>query len=111
MAEIYQIYEYRKLPLRIVSTLAMGLLDTESRVRRKVLKMNMPTDTYLLSAITDRLTLLLYSMSSDASKGKNYPELILGDREEEKDDIVSFDSGEAFMKQRENLLGRRESGD
>ena len=72
-AETYSIYNYKSLPLKLVATLASGL-SGDSRIKRKLSGLNHSIDTLLLACIVDRLSLLLWRDTKDASKGKNKPE-------------------------------------
>lgn len=101
-AEYYHIYDYRSLPLHTVAALCVGLRDN-SRVKVKVSGLNMEPDTYLLSAIYDKLSILTWMQTKDGHAGKNPPKLILS-KEKENDEIISFSCAEEFEKARERIL-------
>lgn len=113
LAETYHILDYRSLPARRVAAFAVGLREN-SRIRMKLAGTSCPTDTLLLAAAVDRLSLLWWSKTRDAERGRNRPELIydrLAGRAQRKSDIVVFSSGEAFERKRREILSRMEEGE
>lgn len=104
LAETYQIYDYRSLPVKLVATLSAGLRD-DSRIKMAAADMTVRQDTLLLAAIADRVEAFRYGFSSDAEKGTNRPaslvDVILGRENETKANkggVVSFKSVEEFEK-------------
>ncbi|OJG14843.1 hypothetical protein RU96_GL000597 [Enterococcus canintestini] len=70
----------------------------------------LPTNTLLLAGIADRLSLLLWSKTKEAQKGKNRPSLILDNFQEIKSNekVLIFDSSEEFEQKRKEILqGKR----
>lgn len=65
-----------------------------------------PLDTTLLAAAVDRLSLLVWAMSKDASNGLNRPKSIVAQLfgETEEKEIVGFDTPEDFERERERIL-------
>lgn len=106
LAETYNIYDYKRLPLKTVAALSVGLRDN-SRIKMRLSGATIPTDTMLLAAIVDRLSLLVWMNTKDAEKGRNRPKSILDSLTEKDSKVSSYASGEDFMKQREKLLERR----
>lgn len=100
LAETYNIFDYKKLALNKLAILACGLRD-DSRIKLKMSENMLSPNQFLLAGIQDRLSLLVYSKTKDAEKGKNYPKLILDNFENK---IDSFSSGEDFMKERERIM-------
>ena len=100
LAETYNIFDYKKLALNELAILACGLRD-DSRIKLKMSENILSPNQFLLAGIQDRLSLLVYSKTKDAEKGKNYPKLILDSFENKVD---SFSSGEDFMKERERIM-------
>ena len=100
LAETYNILDYKKLALNKLAILACGLRDN-SRIKLKMSENILSPNQFLLAGIQDRLSLLVYSKTKDAEKGKNYPKLILDSFENKVD---SFSSGEDFMKERERIM-------
>lgn len=108
LAETYHIFEMRELPLSKVALFSVGLRDN-SRIKQKINKINYSFDTLLLAGIADRLSLLIWSKTKDGQKGKNRPLMIvpgLINKEDKK--IITFKSGDEFLKVRNELL--REGG-
>lgn len=112
-AETYQIYNYRSLPLKLVATLASGL-SGDSRIKRKLSGLNHSIDTLLLACIVDRLSLLLWRDTKDASKGKNKPEsmyeLLTSSNKDVSESHNSFTSGKEFEKERQRILNKIKKG-
>lgn len=112
-AETYQIYNYRRLPLKLVATLACGL-SGDSRIKRKLSGLNHSIDTLLLACIVDRLSLLLWRDTKDASKGKNKPEsmyeLLTSSNKDVSESHNSFTSGKEFEKERQRILNKIKKG-
>lgn len=106
LAETYHIYDYKRLPLKTVAALSAGLRD-DSRVKMKLSGAVAPTDTMLLAAVADRLSLLVWMKTKDGSKGRNKPKSILDSFNGKESNISAYISGEDFMKEREKLLERR----
>ena len=101
LAEVYHIYDYRSLPVRLVATLAAGL-GPNSRVYQKLAGQTVPTDTLLLAMLVDDVRAMVYG-----TKGKHVPEriapkLMAGAIPERKERI--FKTGADFDKARAALL-------
>lgn len=101
LAETYQIYDYRSLPVKLVATLSAGLRE-DSRIKMAAANMTARQETLLLAAIADRVEAFRYSFSADAEKGVNRPsslvDAILGREESKvsKSGVVRFNSAEEF---------------
>lgn len=110
-AETYRIYDYRQLPLRMAAVFASGLRDN-SRIKIKMSGLNAAPDTILNAVIADRVGMLVWMQSTDGVKNRNRPASILdkiinpGDTNE---NVVTFDSGQAFEDERKRLLGKEGS--
>lgn len=98
-AETYHIYNIWELPLKYVATLACGL-GNNSRIAQKIAGSKFRFNEMLLAAIADRLTIMIWSQTEDARKGKK-PKLLLDD---EANEIQGFDSADAFERMRQRLL-------
>jgi len=108
LAETYQIYDYRQLPVSKVAVFAVGL-SHNSRIKLKMSGLNMSVETIILARIADDLSTLVWFNSEDGQKGRNRPkrllDLLLSNETEQKDDdILAFDSGEEFEAYRNKLL-------
>lgn len=112
-AETYSIYNYKSLPLKLVATLASGL-SGDSRIKRKLSGLNHSIDTLLLACIVDRLSLLLWRDTKDASKGKNKPEsmyeLLTSSSKDVSESHDSFNSGKEFERERQRILDKIKKG-
>ena len=111
LAETYQIYDYKQLPLNQVAVLAYGLRD-DSRIKQIMSNQIVPMETTLLASIVDRLSLSLWLQTKDGQKGVNRPasiadQLIKRDKSENDDkDYLVFESGEDFENYRRSLLAK-----
>lgn len=76
LAETYQIFDYRSLPVKLVATLSAGLRDN-SRIKQKASETPASIDTLLLAVIADRIELFRYGFTEDATKKQNKPQSIL----------------------------------
>lgn len=111
LAETYQIYDYRSLPVKLVATLSAGLRD-DSRIKMAAAGAPAKQDTLILATIADRVEAFRYGFTADASKGTNRPvslvDAIFGeDKKKSNSGVVSFDSAEAF----EAAMARFETGE
>ncbi len=105
LAETYQIYDYKRVPGRLLGTLVAGL-GVNSRIYQKIAGQKVPTDTVMLALIVDELRRLTYLM--DGNKHKKQPESMaarLVDKPEADDGRLSFSSPEEFEAYRAALLG------
>lgn len=110
LAETYQIYDYKQLPLMMVAVFSYGLKDN-SRIKMKMKQEKMTVETLILASILDNLNVLLWSKTKDGQKGVNRPKSVISaisDSEIIEDDKkeLSFDSGKDFEKARKELLNR-----
>ena len=111
LAETYQIYDYKQLPLNEVAVFAYGLRD-DSRIKQMMSDQIVPLETTLLASIVDRLSLSLWLQTKDGQKGVNRPasiadQLIKRDKSENDDkDYLVFESGEDFENYRKALLAK-----
>ena len=102
LAETYHIYDFESLPLTKISIFAKGLRE-DSRIRMKMSENKFSVKESLLAGILDRLTLILYSKTKDAEKGRNYPKLLL-DEVEKKEELEGFMSSEDFERARRQII-------
>ena len=111
LAETYQIYDYKQLPLNQVAVFAYGLRDN-SRIKQMMSDQMVPLETTLLASIVDRLSLSLWLQTKDGQKGVNRPasitdQLIKRDKSEnDGKDYLVFESGEDFENYRKALLAK-----
>lgn len=105
-AETYHILDYKGLPLRLAAALASGLRDG-SRIKMAMSGATVGSDTALLAAAVDRLSLLVWSKTKDAEKGRNKPKSMLAmllKDDRPKDDLEKFDTAEEFEAARKRIL-------
>lgn len=101
LAETYQIYDYRSLPVKLVATLSAGLRDS-SRIKMKAAGSTAPLETILLAVIADRVEAFRYGFTEDAENGTNQPKSlvssILGEEQSQttRSGITGFASPEEF---------------
>lgn len=111
LAETYQIYDYKQLPLNQVAVFAYGLRD-DSRIKQIMSDQIVPLETTLLASIVDRLSLSLWLQTKDGQKGVNRPmsiaTMLTKNKKEESDerDYLVFESGEDFENYRKALLAK-----
>lgn len=103
LAETYHVFDYRKLPPILVSTLAVGLRDN-SRIKMRLNGLPVPPDMMLMASIVDRLGLLVWMNTKDASKGRNRPKSILEGMITKKQPVNGFKSGDDFEAARQRLI-------
>ena len=84
LAETYQIFDYRSLPVQLVATLSAGLRD-ESRIKLKAAGLPVSLETIILAAIADNLTMLRAGMDK-RNRGKPFlfTEAINGENKKQK---------------------------
>lgn len=111
LAETYQIYDYRSMPPSQVAIFASGL-NTNSRIMMKISGSKAPIDTILLAGIVDRLGLLVWSKTKDASLGMNQPKSILSGlfETDESNDVSAFTSGKEFEEERQRIINKVKGG-
>lgn len=107
LAETYGVLDYRALPLRTVAALSSGLRD-DSRIKMKISGQTIDRETALMAAAVDRLSLLVWSRTKDAAKGRRRPESILqkllDGRQEKQKDYMVFGTPEAFEAARRKAI-------
>lgn len=105
LAETYHIYDYKRLPVKLVASLAVGL-RSDSRIKIKLSGSKVSPDTMMMAAIIDRLNVLVWMQTKDAQKGRNRPKSLLEAVYPQETDNTSYESGEDFMKARRKLIGK-----
>lgn len=85
-AQVYQIHDYRRLPLRTAAVFAQGLPE-DSRIMRALSGTKTDLKTALLARIADEAAMIRWLISEDGHNGRNRPHLIsqllLGGEKEE----------------------------
>ena len=112
LAETYQIYDYRRLPLKMVAVFSFGLREN-SRIKMKMNDIEVPFETMLLAGIQDKLNVLIWQQTKDGMNGRNYPKsmvamLTKSQQASKTSDLIGFESSEDFLKEREKLLRKED---
>lgn len=105
LAETYQIYDYKSLPLQRVAIFCIGLRD-DSRIKMKLSGCKYSINTMLLASATDYLALLYWAQTKDAQQGLNRPSSVLDillERQEDGDKVI-FNTAEEFEAKRREIL-------
>lgn len=102
-AETYHIYDYKRLPVKLVASLAVGL-RSDSRIKIKLSGSKVSPEMMMMAAIVDRLTVLVWMQTKDGQHGRNQPKPLLSVLEKPESDTISFLSGEEYEKERQRLL-------
>lgn len=113
LAQYYNIYDYRQLPVRLVAVFSYGLPD-ESRIKRIMSGQNVTLEQQLLAGAYDRLSMLLWTKTKDGMRNVNRPKSVLvaltNTEEKNMKKQILFDSGEDFEKARAELLEKMKGG-
>lgn len=106
LAETYHILDYRSIPVGLLSTLAAGLRDN-SRIKIKMSGIKISLDTWMQARMVDALSLLVWSKTEDAQKGRNRPKMIteILTKEKTEEPVKAFTSPEDFEKAWKQITG------
>lgn len=102
MAEAYHIFDFRALPLRMAAVLAAGLREN-SRIKIKMAGSKYSPEIMILSAIVDRLSILVWHQTEDGLRGINPPKLLLESMTEGESE--GFDTVEEFEAAYQKVFG------
>ncbi|CAI3366188.1 DUF5361 domain-containing protein [Enterococcus cecorum] len=105
LAETYNIYDYRQLPVSKVAVFVCGL-RSDSRIMMKISDSKLPLDTLLLAGVADRLSIMLWQNTKDGQRGKNQPVSIVDQltKQQIEREEVSFESGKDFEAEKARIL-------
>lgn len=102
LAETYQLFDYRSLPLQLVATLSAGLRD-DSRIKLKLIGLPVSLDTFILATISDNLALLRVGFAKDKPKKPFlFTEAIQG---EKKEKVMGFRTANEFEAALKRIRG------
>lgn len=106
LAEYYNIYDYKKMPVLLIATLASGL-RAGSRCITAISGDKTSAELQLMALQTDYLAMLLWSKTKDAATGANKPESIFEKitGRAKKNDVEAFSSAEEFENARAKIIG------
>lgn len=109
--EFYGIRGFGSLTVKEEAILAAGLpLRSRVKTKKTLGELRFPFDQILLASVLDQLRILNWKMSKKKN-AQNFPESVLDKlleepkKEDEKDDVASFDSKEAFERRRREIIG------
>lgn len=106
LAETYNIYDYKRVPVKTLGILAAGLRDT-ARIRQKAEGVKASIDTLILARILDVVSVLLWAQTKDAEHGRNYPDQFVKtfmEHEEQEPEHAAFRTGKEFEKARNAII-------
>lgn len=107
LAETYNIYDFRQLPLLKVAVFACGLHEN-SRIKMKLTNQKVTLKELLLAKISDGIDTLIWFKTEDGQNNRNRPESIanrlLGKMDDTKE-TVGFATGEEFEAARLKMIG------
>lgn len=107
LAETYQVYDYKQLPLSTVAVFAYGLKD-DSRIKQLLSDQIAPVERLLLASMVDRLSMLLWIQSKDGQKGVNRPtsltDFFIKKEKEDTREFMNFESPEDYEAYRKQLF-------
>lgn len=112
LAETYQIYDYKQLPLSMVAVFSCGLRD-DSRIKMRMGNQQVALDKLLLASVSDKLSTLLWSKTKDGQKSINPPKSLVDiftNATEKTKETISFKSGHDFDEMRIKLLQSNQAG-
>lgn len=84
----------------MVATLSVGL-GNDSRIKRKMYKLQIGVQEMLLAMIVDGINILIWQNTKDGAKNRNKPESLfkkLTEQEKNKEELEVFDSIEAYER-------------
>ena len=106
LAETYGILDYKVLPVETLAALSVGLREN-SRIKMKLSGAKVQPDFLLLAAAVDRLSLLVWSKTKDAEKGRKKPkslvEVLNGKKKES--DVMAFNTAEEWERAKAKIIG------
>lgn len=102
LAETYQVFDYRSLPVRLVATLSSGLREN-SRIRMKMRGDKIPYTDSLLALIYDALQAVFWN--GEGTRPQSILGLLMGeDAPKRTEKFRTFESGTDFEEARRKLL-------
>ncbi len=105
MAETYNIYNYKSLPVNLAAIFACGLRAT-SRIKQRLSNINITSEELLLAGMFDRLNWLAWSKTKEGQKGVGAPasivNILLGNQP--SSDVERFSTSSEYETRRQELL-------
>ena len=106
LAETYGVLDYRALPVETLAALSVGLREN-SRIKMKLSGAKVQLDFLLLAAAVDRLSLLVWSKTKDAEKGRNKPKSLVDvlNGKVKESNVMAFDTAEEWEEAKARIIG------
>lgn len=106
LAETYGILDYKVLPVETLAALSVGLREN-SRIKMKLSGAKVQPDFLLLAAAVDRLSLLVWSKTKDAEKGRKIPKSLVEvlNRKKKESDVMAFNTAEEWESAKAKIIG------
>ena len=105
LAETYNIYDYKRVPGRLLGILAAGLGDN-TRIGKKINGVKGTVTEVLLAQILDGVRFLCWAQTEDGRKGKHRPKSVASEffvsEDKNKAKSMSIDD---FEKIRKKIIG------
>lgn len=102
LAETYQLYDYKRVPARLLGILVAGL-RYDSRVEMAKRGEDFSLNSMLLASIADSVNTLIYGFFlKKHDRPKSYVEMLT--RKEPEKQIEPFRTGEEFMEWRKTII-------
>lgn len=105
LAETYNIYDYKRVPGRLLGILVAGLGEN-TRIGKRINGVRGTVSEVLLAQILDGIRFLCWAKTEDGQKGKHRPKSVASEffvsEDKEKTKAVSIDN---FEKIREKIIG------
>ncbi|MDT2848759.1 DUF5361 domain-containing protein [Vagococcus carniphilus] len=109
LAETYNIYDYKQLPVLTVAVFSCGLKE-DSRIKLKLSGQNVSLETLLLAGMSDKLSAIIWLKSKDAQSGRNKPKSIVellsaNSKSSNSDGSIAFETASDYERARQELIG------
>ena len=106
LAETYGILDYKVLPVETLAALSVGLREN-SRIKMKLSGAKVQPDFLLLAAAVDRLSLLVWSKTKEAEKGRKRPKLLVEvlNGKKKESDVMAFNTVEEWERAKAKIIG------
>jgi hypothetical protein len=93
LAETYQIYDYRSLPVKLVATLSAGLRDN-SRIKLLAADSPVSMETLIIASVADNLTLIRAGLSNERKRPQLFSDIL--NKDAKKKQVVGFRTASEF---------------
>lgn len=103
LAETYNIYDVKAVPVSTLARLSCGLREN-SRIKLKMSGAKLPFETMVMIGILDELRWMKWSKTKDAQKNRKQPKSLLNQILNE-DKVTSFATAEEFEKRLKAIQG------